>query len=56
MRPTPIEAAARVLVRHLVAVRGPWVLVFPWPHCESTWYREFRRIVGVAGDAWLSTV
>lgn len=41
----------QVLVRHLLEIRAADVHVFPWPHSEQTYYREFRRLQDLAGIA-----
>ncbi len=43
------------LVPWLLAIRGPWSRVFPWPHTARSYYREFNRLqdlADVGGGPW----
>ena len=42
---------SRLLVQHLVRIRTDRELVFPWPHGQSTFYRQWRAIQFAAGLA-----
>lgn len=50
-----VKPMSRLLVHHLLRIRTDRELVFPWPHSESTFYRQWRRIQEAAGltkPAW----
>jgi hypothetical protein len=44
-REKPIHPA---LVPMLLAIRGPWERVFPWPHARRKYWEEFRRLQDLA--------
>jgi len=44
-----IVCLSRVAIDHLCTIRTDRELVFPWPHGENAFYREFRRLRALAG-------
>ena len=44
-----IVCLSRVAIDHLRTIRTDRELVFPWPHGENAFYREFRRLRALAG-------
>jgi len=46
-----LKPITSLVVAHLVRIRTPGPLVFPWPQSQSTFYRQWHRLQDAAGIA-----